>query len=270
VWGHGCCFRFYQPDPFLGTEAELTQANREIAARGGRTLYYTNGFNWDAPSKPLRPGHAGWPFDLPPQYSQAAAMGQLNTSCPTSVDGTFDEINSAPCLLYDRTGEPDAAGEDGYCNNEQPANAMYPLAYRLLCPDSPPWVDYLSYWMARYSSLYKASAMMSDQIGALYLGHCADGYTTKHTVDQLAALVAAGRECDGCNKEFGVLIEGTTDVYGAHSFNMGNSAPYARWGHYLPGKIDQSPNVDMFPECALWQKVCIDLVSLLSIKCRTA
>ena len=84
-----------------------------------------------------------------------------------------------------------------------------------------------------------------------HLGHCADGYTTKHTVDQLAALVSAGRDCDGCNKEFGVLIEGTTDVYGAHSFNMGNSAPYARWGHYLPGKIDQSPNVDIFPECAL-------------------
>ena len=49
--------------------------------------------------------------------------------------------------------------------------------------------------------------MMSDQIGALYIGHCADGYTTKHTVDQLQALVAAGRDCDGCSREFGVLIE---------------------------------------------------------------
>ena len=128
--------------------------------------------------------------------------------------------------------------------------------------------------------------MMSDQIGALYIGHCADGYTTKHTVDQLQALVAAGRDCDGCSREFGVLIEvqnthllrhfmlkmivlprqardrhrestqkevrifayqGTADVYGAHAYNMGNSAPYSRWGHFLPGKVG-SESVEIFPE----------------------
>jgi hypothetical protein len=33
------------------------------------------------------------------------------------------------------TGEVDAAGADGYCNNEQPADVLYPVAYRLLCPD---------------------------------------------------------------------------------------------------------------------------------------
>ena len=91
---------------------------------------------------------------------------------------------------------------------------------------------------------------MGDQVGALYLGHhcalCEDGHTTRHTVDQLRALVAAGRDCEVCNKEFGVLIEGTAAVYGAHSYSMGNSAPYARWGHYLPGRVS-SRSVILFP-----------------------
>jgi hypothetical protein len=94
--------------------------------------------------------------------------------------------------------------------------------------------------MKRYSSVYKVSAMMSDQIGALYLGHCADGYTTQHTVSQLKALVSAGRDCAGCDPDFGVLIEGTADVYGSFSYNMGNSAPYSRWGHYLPTRVNSS------------------------------
>ena len=139
VWGHGCCYRFYFPDPFLGSEAELTQANLEIATRGGKVLMYTNGFNWDAPSQPLRPDHAGFPMDLPHKYRQ---LTSLNLSCPTSSD--WEEINHAPCLLYDRSGEADGAGMDGYCNNEQPASIMYGTAYRVLCPGSKPWVDYLS------------------------------------------------------------------------------------------------------------------------------
>jgi hypothetical protein len=142
VWSHGCCFRFYQPDPFLGTETDLTEANVNIAVRGGRTVYYTNAFNWDAPAIPARPGHAGFPLDLPPKYSHIA----LNTSNPASFDGSWASINTAPCLMYDKSGEPDAAGVDGFCNNQQPGRSLYPVAFRLLCPNSKPWLAYLSYW----------------------------------------------------------------------------------------------------------------------------
>ena len=82
---------------------------------------------------------------------------------------------------------------------------------------------------------------MGDQVGALYLGHhCAlgeDGHATRHTVDQLRALVAAGRDCEVRNKEFGVLIEGTADVYGAHSYSIiGQQRALRSLGALPPGQ----------------------------------
>eukprot|EP00664_Eupelagonemidae_sp_cell27_P004026 gene4026-4265_t len=220
VSGWGCCYRWYQPDPFLGSEEELRAANLEMRARGARVLFYTNGFEWDSQ----------FPADLPGKY----ASHGLNTSIGVPWAGFKD----GDCIVADASGDVDSAVTDGYCLDRMPGVPEDAWVWRAMCPGGA-WTEYLQYWMARYARDLRAGGMMSDQIGALYLGHCRDGLTTQRTVIHLKALLEAGREHDA---EWGVHIEGTADVYGAYAWNMGNSAPYARWGHYRPGPCQ--PNRD--------------------------
>lgn len=188
----GCCYRFYHPDPRLGSVEELKRSIRYVRGRGGHIGFYFNIQAFD----PLLPRLPDKLNELLPPDIEVPSWEEFRKYALRHFDGSY--VVQYPGV---------ERGSDGF---------------RLMCLCSDGWRGYLRGWIERYLRDYGADVVYLDQTSSPPItycfgeghGHAGAGDTLRCRVDFVREVVEVAAEI---NPDSAVVIEGNGDVFGQHA-----------------------------------------------------
>jgi hypothetical protein len=191
--GDGCCYRFYYPDPRLGTVEELKQAISLVKSKGGTIGFY---FNIQAFSPSVREYLSARGISIPESEKTPDWMGEFRNYAQTNFDG------SATVQYPGREFENDG--------------------FRIMCTYSEGWQKYLAHWVVeKYLREYGANFAYIDQTFSPPVSYCFNfahghrhhGCSAQGRVETIRRLSNEGRKL---SQEFGLCIEGNGDSVGQY------------------------------------------------------
>lgn len=190
--GDGCCYRFYYPDPRLGTVEELKQAVSSVKSKGGTVGFY---FNIQAFSPLVKEYLSARGIRIPDSESIPDWM-EFRNYAQTNFEG------SATVQYPGREFENDG--------------------FRIMCTCSEGWQKYLIHWVVeRYLKEYGANFAYIDQAFSPPVSYCFNfahghrhhGCSAQGRVETIRRLSEEGRKLD---REFSLCIEGNGDSVGQY------------------------------------------------------
>ena len=196
VWGQmvmNGCYRFYYPDPFLGTIAELKQAIAEIKKKQGHIGFYINIQAFD----PRLP-------QLPERY-----QGKIPSDVP--IPNWMDEFKNYAAMHFDGSYVRQYIRHDEWSDG-----------HRIMCTASEGWRRYLMYWgIEKYVKEYGANVMYIDQVSSppieycfnLLHGHKHHGACVQGRIETLRRMLKEGQKAEPA---FGLVFEGNGDAVGQY------------------------------------------------------
>ncbi len=190
--GDTCCYRFYYPNPFLGSIDEFKDGIRYVRERGGHIGFYYNIQAFD-PTLPNLPSEYlnKIPKDIPiPDWREFRNYAQRQ------FDGSY-------VVQY-----PNEEIHDGY---------------RIMCLCSRGWRKYLKYWIIeKYLKEYGVNAAYIDQVFSPPVTYCFNfkhghrhhGDTVRCRVSFIKEIVEEATRID---PDFIIAIEGNGDAIGQYA-----------------------------------------------------
>lgn len=192
--GDSCCYRFYYPDPRLGTVEELKKAISDLRSRGCRIGFY---FNIQAFSPYIKEYLSKRGYRVPNEVEIPDWAGEFKNYAQTNFDG-------AATIQY-----PGRESEDD--------------GFRIMCTFSKGWQDYLVHWVVqRYLKEYGADFAYIDQAFSPPVSYCFNfghghdhhGCSAQGRVSLVKRISEEGRDIDA---DFSICIEGNGDSIGQFS-----------------------------------------------------
>ena len=188
-----CCYRFYYPDPRLGSEKDLIESVRKVREKGGHIGFYFNiqAFDPDLPKLPEDLGEMV-PPDVPiPRWEDLRKSAQLH------FDGSY--VRQYPL----KPGPGDG--------------------FRIMCLCGREWCDYLEYWIIeKYVKEYGIDSVYLDQTFSPPISYCFNfehghvhhGDTLKCRVNFVKRL---REKLKKLNPNAIIIIEGNGDCIGQYA-----------------------------------------------------
>jgi len=196
VWGQmvmNGCYRFYYPDPYLGTVDEFRKAVEEVRSRGGHIGFYVNIQAFD----PRLP-------HLPEKYK-----GKIPPDIP--IPNWWEEFKNYAALHFD------GSYVRQYINHD-----VWSDGHRIMCTACEGWQNYLLYWVVeKYVKEYGADVMYIDQVSSPPVEYCFNfthghrhhGACVTGRVNILRRIMEEGRKI---TPHFAVAFEGNGDAVGQY------------------------------------------------------
>jgi hypothetical protein len=191
--GDGCCYRFYYPDPRLGTVEDLKQAISLIKSRGGIIGFY---FNIQAFSPYVKEYLAARGIRIPESERIPDWMSEFRNYAQTNFDGSLTV--------------------------QYPGREFENDGFRIMCTYSEGWRKYLVYWIVeKYLKEYGADFAYVDQTFSPPVSYCFNfshghrhhGCSAQGRVKTIQTLLEEGRKLESC---FSICIEGNGDSVGQY------------------------------------------------------
>jgi len=191
--GDGCCYRFYYPDPRLGTAEELKKAISSIKSKGGTVGFY---FNIQAFSPFVKEYLSTKGIKIPESEKIPDWMGEFRN---------YAQINF-----------------DGSATVQYPGRELENDGFRIMCTYSEGWQKYLIHWVVeKYLKEYGANFAYIDQTFSPPVSYCFNfahghkhhGCSVQGRVKTIKRLSEEGRKFD---PEFSLCIEGNGDSVGQY------------------------------------------------------
>ena len=201
---------FALPNPYMGTEAELTQSLADLHARGGHIGFYLNFITGD----PLM-----GTFSRQPMYAQKMSPATPRPALDYMQDNWVQQALMSPQGSYSTWNTYVPGYLDGYWNQ---------------CPAASKWTDYYYYWVIeKWAKQYRADVWYLDSCpGSLGYpcfatdhGHARpapEGQSIIHFYQRLRA---------GAPPGFGLMQEYSSDrllPYSTHALGLPWHVPFAR------------------------------------------
>jgi len=196
VWGQmvmNGCYRFYYPDPYLGTVEEFKEAIMKVRKREGHIGFYVNVQAFD----PRLP-------QLPKRYD-----GIIPPDVP--IPSWWDEFKNYAAVHFDGSYVRQYIRPDEWSDG-----------FRIMCTASEGWQKYLMYWVVdKYVKEYRADVMYIDQVSSPPVEYCFNfshghrhhGACVQGRTEILRKLVEEGRRIV---PHFAVAFEGNGDAVGQY------------------------------------------------------
>ena len=196
VWGQmvmNGCYRFYYPDPYLGTVEEFKEAIRKIRERGGHIGFYVNIQAFD----PRLP-------QLPERY-----RGKIPPDVP--IPSWWDEFKNYAAIHFDGSYVRQYVKQDNWSDG-----------HRIMCTACEGWRRYLMYWVVdKYVKEYGVDVMYVDQVSSppveycfnFLHGHRHHGACVQGRVETLRRMVEEARKFE---PNFALVFEGNGDAVGQY------------------------------------------------------
>lgn len=203
---HAFCF----PNPYMGTEEELTKAISEMHARGGHIGFYLNFITGD----PLM-----GTFSRQPQNDQKIAKKIPRPALDYMKDNWIQQSIMSPAGSYSTWNTYVPGYLDGYWNQ---------------CPAAKKWTDYYYYWVIeKWAKQYGADVWYLDSC-PVSLGYPCFAFDHGHdrpVPEGQSILAFYKRLRAGAPKGFCLMQEYSSDrllQYGTHALGLPWHAPFAR------------------------------------------
>ena len=196
VWGQmvlNGCYRFYYPDPYLGTVDELKAAIAEVKKRNGHVGFYVNIQAFD----PRLP-------ELPEKY-----QGMIPAD--VQIPDWMDEFKNYAAMHFDGSHVRQYIRHDEWSDG-----------HRIMCTACEGWRKYIMHWsIDRYVREYGANVMYIDQVSSPPVEYCFDlnhghrhhGACVQGRTETLRRIVEEGRKAE---PTFALVFEGNGDAAGQH------------------------------------------------------
>lgn len=191
--GDGCCYRFYYPDPRLGTLEEFKRAISSVKAKGGIIGFY---FNIQAFSPYIKEYLATRGIRIPDSEEIPDWMGEFRNYAQVNFDGSTTV--------------------------QYPGREFENDGFRIMCTFSKGWQKYLVYWIVeKYLREYGANFAYVDQTFSPSVSYCFNfahghrhhGCSVQGRVETIKKLSEEGRKL---NQSFSICIEGNGDSVGQY------------------------------------------------------
>jgi len=192
--GDGCCYRFYYPDPRLGSLQDLRTSISKVKEKGGRVGFY---FNIQAFSPHVREVLSKKGYSLP---------GDVKIPDWLSEFRDYAQVNF-----------------DGSTTVQYPGRESDDDGFRIMCTYSKGWQDYMCHWIVeKYLKEYGADFAYVDQVFSPHVSYCFNfdhghqhhGCSAQGRVSLTKRLLKEGRSAD---PNFSICIEGNGDSVGQFS-----------------------------------------------------
>jgi len=196
VWGQmvmNGCYRFYYPDPYLGTVEELEEAVREVKERDGHIGFYVNIQAFD----PRLP-------QLPEKYQQKIPLD-------VPIPNWWDEFKNYAAVHF-----------DGSYTRQYIRHDIWSDGHRIMCTACEGWRRYLMYWaIEKYVQEYGADVMYIDQVSSPPVEYCFDfthghrhhGACVQGRTETLRRMIEEGWKAE---PNFALVFEGNGDAVGQY------------------------------------------------------
>jgi hypothetical protein len=191
--GDGCCYRFYYPDPRLGTVEELKKAISSVKSKGGTVGFY---FNIQAFSPFVKEYLSARRIRIPESEKIPDWMGEFRNYAQTNFDGSVTV--------------------------QYPGREFENDGFRIMCTYSEGWQNYLVHWVVeKYLKEYGADFAYIDQTFSPPVSYCFNfahghkhhGCSAQGRVKTIRRLSEEGRKH---NQDFSICIEGNGDSVGQY------------------------------------------------------
>jgi len=189
--GDNCCYRFYYPDPRLGTIDDLKSAIAKVKEKGGYIGFY---FNIQAFS---------------PYVEEYLSKRGYTIPDNEKIPNWLNEFKNYAQINF-----------DGSATVQYPSREFENDGFRIMCTASEGWQKYILYWVIeKYLKEYGANFAYIDQVFSPPVSYCFNfehghkhhGCAVQGRVSLIKAIKEKGIEND---PNFAICIEGNGDSIG--------------------------------------------------------